>query len=89
MVGVVGVNSRIFNSLAQSGVSVFMVSQASSENSTTFAVRNADAELAVEVLNKEFATELEVKQAPTLVHIENGDVSKYAGVSDIKKFLKA
>ena len=39
--------------------------------------------------NKEFATELEVKQAPTLVHIENGNVSKYAGVSDIKKFLKA
>ena len=36
-----------------------MVSQASSENSTTFAVRNADAELAVEVLNKEFATEIE------------------------------
>ena len=59
MVGVVGVNSRIFNSLAQSGVSVFMVSQASSENSTSFAVRNADADLAVEVLNREFAIEIE------------------------------
>ena len=59
MVGVIGVNSRIFNSLAQSGVNVFMVSQASSENSTTFAVRNADADLAVEVLNKEFASEIE------------------------------
>ena len=59
MVGVVGVNSRIFNSLAQSGVSVFMVSQASSENSTSFAVRNADADLAVEVLNREFAVEIE------------------------------
>lgn len=59
MVGVVGVNSRIFNTLAQSGVSVFMVSQASSENSTSFAVRNADADLAVKVLNKEFAIEIE------------------------------
>lgn len=59
MVGVVGVNSRIFNSLAQSGVSVFMVSQASSENSTSFAVRNADAELAVQVLNREFSIEIE------------------------------
>ncbi len=59
MVGVVGVNSRIFNTLAQSGVSVFMVSQASSENSTSFAVRNADADLAVRVLNKEFAIEIE------------------------------
>lgn len=59
MVGVVGVNSRIFNTLAQSGVSVFMVSQASSENSSSFAVRNADADLAVQVLNKEFAVEIE------------------------------
>lgn len=59
MVGVIGVNSRIFNSLAQSGVNVFMVSQASSENSTTFAVRNADADLAVKVLNEEFANEIE------------------------------
>ena len=59
MVGVVGVNSRIFNTLAQSGVNVFMVSQAASENSSSFAVRNADADLAVSVLNKEFATEIE------------------------------
>ena len=34
-----------------------MVSQASSENNTTFAVRNADADLAVQVLNDEFALE--------------------------------
>ncbi len=38
--------------------------------------------------NKEMATELEIKQAPTLVTIENGKVTKYAGVSDIKKALK-
>ena len=57
MVGVIGVNYRIFKTLAKSGISVFMVSQASSENNTTFAVRNADADLAVEVLNEEFALE--------------------------------
>ena len=34
-----------------------MVSQASSENNTSFAVRNADAEVAVKVLNEEFALE--------------------------------
>ena len=34
-----------------------MVSQASSENNTTFAVRNADADLAVQVLDEEFALE--------------------------------
>lgn len=57
MVGVIGVNYRIFKTLAKSGISVFMVSQASSENNTTFAVRNADADLAVNVLNEEFAME--------------------------------
>ena len=57
MVGVIGVNYRIFKTLAKSGISVFMVSQASSENNTTFAVRNADADLAVQVLNEEFALE--------------------------------
>lgn len=57
MVGVIGVNYRIFKTLAKNGISVFMVSQASSENNTTFAVRNADAELAVSVLNEEFALE--------------------------------
>ena len=57
MVGVIGVNYRIFKTLAKNGISVFMVSQASSENNTTFAVRNADADLAVQVLNNEFAME--------------------------------
>ena len=34
MVGVIGINSRIFNALARNGVSVFLVSQASSEHNT-------------------------------------------------------
>ena len=38
--------------------------------------------------NKEFATQLEIKQAPTLVMIKDGEISKFAGVSDIKKALK-
>ena len=36
MVGVIGVNERIFSTLAANGISVFMVSQASSENSTMY-----------------------------------------------------
>lgn len=59
MVGIIGINARIFNVLAKNGVSVFLVSQASSENNTSFAVRNADAELAVQVLSDEFAAELQ------------------------------
>ena len=58
MVGVIGVNHRIFRTLAQNGISVFLVSQASSENSTSIGVRNQDAELACQVLNTEFAKEI-------------------------------
>ena len=39
--------------------------------------------------NKEAVDALEIKQAPTLVVVEGGLIQKYAGVSDIKKFLKA
>ncbi len=59
MVGVVGVNRRIFTTLADEGISVFMVSQASSENSTSIGVREQDVEKAVNVLNEEFAAEIE------------------------------
>ncbi len=60
MVGVIGVNHRIFKTLAENGISVFLVSQASSENSTSIGVRNEDAALACEVLNAEFAKEIEM-----------------------------
>ena len=58
MVGVIGVNYRIFRILAKNGISVFLVSQASSENTTSIGVRNADSALAVEALRKEFAYEI-------------------------------
>lgn len=60
MVGVIGVNYRIFKVLAKNGISVFLVSQASSENSTSIGVRTADADLACEVLNEEFTKEIEM-----------------------------
>lgn len=71
MVGVIGVNRRIFTALADNGISVFMVSQASSENSTSIGVRDQDAAEAVEVLNGEFAKEIETG-AMYPMHAENG-----------------
>ena len=59
MVGVIGVNRRIFSCLADKGISVFMVSQASSENSSSIGVRDTDAEEACRVLNEEFQKEIE------------------------------
>ena len=60
MVGVIGVNQRIFGALANAGVSVFLVSQASSENSTTLGVQEKDCDVAVEALTREFAEEIKV-----------------------------
>lgn len=59
MVGVVGVNRRIFSSLANNGISVFLVSQAASENNTSIGVKDEDADNAVRVLNDEFQLEIE------------------------------
>ena len=58
MVGVVGVNHRIFRALGNAGISVFLVAQASSENSTSIGLRHVDADKACEVLNREFEREI-------------------------------
>ena len=60
MVGVIGVNQRIFSALATAGVSVFLVSQASSENSTTLGIQEKDCDTAVDALTHEFAEEIKV-----------------------------
>ena len=71
MVGVIGVNRRIFTALADNGISVFMVSQASSENSTSIGVRDTDADRAVAVLNEEFTKEIQTG-AMFPMHAESG-----------------
>ncbi|MCH5306504.1 MAG: bifunctional aspartate kinase/homoserine dehydrogenase I [Prevotella sp.] len=71
MVGVIGVNRRIFTTLANKGISVFMVSQASSENSTSIGVQDEEAQAAVEVLNQEFQKEIETG-AMFPMHAESG-----------------
>ena len=60
MVGIIDVNNRIFKTLAQNGISVFLVSQASSENSTSIGVSTSDAAISQKVLREEFASEIEI-----------------------------
>ena len=59
MVGVVGVNRRIFATLAKGGISVFMVAQTSSETSTSLCVTTQDADKACQLLDKEFEKEIQ------------------------------
>lgn len=58
MVGVKGINARIFSALTSAGVSVFLVAQASSENNTSIGIRTQDVTAAVTALNREFAPEI-------------------------------
>lgn len=83
MVGVIGVNYRIFRVLAKNGISVFLVSQASSENTTSIGVRNADSALAVNVLRKEFA--LEIVQGEINDIFSEDDLATVAIVGDNMK----
>ena len=83
MVGVIGVNRRIFTALADNGISVFMVSQASSENSTSIGVRDEDSADAARVLNNEFAAEIE-DGAMFPMHVE----SKLATIAIVGENMK-
>lgn len=58
MVGVIGMNRRIFTCLAEEGISVFMVVQTSSETSTSLCVTPEDGPKACRVLDREFASEI-------------------------------
>ena len=83
MVGVIGVNRRIFTARADNGISVFMVSQASSENSTSIGVRDEDSADAARVLNNEFAAEIE-DGAMYPMHVE----SKLATIAIVGENMK-
>jgi aspartokinase/homoserine dehydrogenase 1 len=61
MVGVKGTSSRLFGALADRGVNIILITQASSEYSITFAIIPKDTEKAIEALEKEFETEIKLK----------------------------
>jgi len=58
MVGVRGTSGRIFSALAEEGVNIILITQASSEYSITFAINPLDTVKAVAVLEKRFETEV-------------------------------
>jgi aspartokinase/homoserine dehydrogenase 1 len=59
MIGVPGIAARTFGALAQAGLSVSMISQASSEASICFVVPQGESDAARRALERAFAQELE------------------------------
>ena len=58
MVGVIGVNRRIFTTLAENGISVFMVAQTASETSTSICMTEDAATVACSAIDNEFSKEI-------------------------------
>lgn len=71
MVGVTGISMRLFGALARENISVILISQASSENSISFAVDTLKAEIAEEAIKIEFDREIAALQI-NKVEVENG-----------------
>jgi aspartokinase/homoserine dehydrogenase 1 len=69
MIGVPGTAQRLFGALREHGISVVLISQASSEHSICFAVPQSDAERTAAVVRETFGAELEQGQ------IQNVDVA--------------
>lgn len=62
MVGNKGFSGRLFRVLADNGINIILITQASSEHSITLAISPADKELANEVIQEEFEQELSLKK---------------------------
>ena len=58
MVGIVGVDGRLFGALSRAGISVFLVSQSSSETGISVGVSSAGADRALKAVDDEFASEI-------------------------------
>ncbi|MGA0559840.1 bifunctional aspartate kinase/homoserine dehydrogenase I [Larkinella sp. VNQ87] len=66
MIGVAGVSAKLFSTLAHHKISVILISQASSEHSICFAIDPRNAERVREILEAEFATEIEHKHVDSI-----------------------
>lgn len=61
MVGVKGISSRLFGTLARTDVNIILITQASSEYSITFALSPDDSDRALRALEAEFETEIRLR----------------------------
>jgi aspartokinase/homoserine dehydrogenase 1 len=59
MVGLPGVDSRLFGTLTRENVSIMMVSQSSSEHSISLVIRSGDSSSALRAIREEFRLEME------------------------------
>ncbi len=71
MVGVTGISARLFGALARQNVNVILISQASSENSISFAIDSSSSSKAEEAIRYEFDREIQLDQINKITIEEN------------------
>jgi len=89
MVGIVGVDSRIFAALTREQISAFLVSQSASETGISIGVSRADATRARDVLEEAFAREIEsgainpveVRNELAAVAVIGENMKQHAGIA--------
>jgi aspartokinase/homoserine dehydrogenase 1 len=88
MVGVPGVAERLFRALASNGVNVILISQASSEHTICFAIRETDAAKARSAVRREFRfelqhdlTSLDEKADQAVIAVVGDEMKGHPGVS--------
>ena len=79
MLGVPGIASRVFSALAEAGINIIMISQASSEHSICMVVRQEQSMEAVRKLKEELKSEIEAKQIEDITAMENLEIIAVIG----------
>ncbi|WP_194976421.1 bifunctional aspartate kinase/homoserine dehydrogenase I [Aquiflexum lacus] len=71
LIEVVGLSRRIFGALADAGINVVLISQASSEHSICVAIKTIEVPLAKEAIEKEFIYEIKNSEMDPVVVVSN------------------
>lgn len=87
LLGIVGIDARVFTALANEGISVGVISQGSSERGLGFIVESKDAELAAEALRKEFQNDFYTKDVNNIAILKDIAVISIIG-QDLSTFDK-
>jgi aspartokinase/homoserine dehydrogenase 1 len=81
MIGALGVAGRLFSALAEAGVNIIMISQASSEHSICFVTRSGEVATAVAATEATFAQELEAGLIQRVERVDELSVLSIIGSS--------
>jgi aspartokinase/homoserine dehydrogenase 1 len=79
MVGVKGISSRLFGTLARNDINIILITQASSEYSISFALNPSDSEPAIQALETEFESEIKVRSELNILHEKNLSIIAIVG----------